>query len=77
MDDKTIPSLVLPGEEAPQQAAAAVQEAPAAQEEPAAEEASVQTEQTEEMPAEPSPDDTLADLGDISLDDLLNDIRNM
>ena len=30
MDDKTIPSLVLPGEEAPQQAAAAVQEAPAA-----------------------------------------------
>ena len=83
MDDKTIPSLVLPGEEAPQQAAAAVQEAPvaqeapAAQEEHAAEEASVQTEQTEEMPAEPSPDDTLADLGDISLDDLLNDIRNM
>ena len=37
----------------------------------------LQTEQTEEMPAEPSPDDTLADLGDISLDDLLNDIRNM
>ena len=39
MDDKTIPSLVLPGEEAPQQAAAAVQEAPAAQETPAAQEA--------------------------------------
>ena len=37
MDDKTIPSLVLPGEEAPQQAAAAVQEAPAAQEGEAAE----------------------------------------
>ena len=36
MDDKTIPSLVLPGEEAPQQAAAAVQEAPVQQEAPAA-----------------------------------------
>lgn len=39
MDDKTIPSLVLPGEEAPQQAAAAVQEAPAAQEAPVQQEA--------------------------------------
>ena len=39
MDDKTIPSLVLPGEEAPQQAAAAVQEAPVAQETPAQQEA--------------------------------------
>ena len=67
-------------EPAPQPVEAAPTEAPAAQEEPAAEEPSVQTEQTEETeerPAEPSPDDTLADLGDISLDDLLNDIRNM
>lgn len=64
-------------EPVPQPVEAAPTEAPAAQEEPAAEEPSVQPEQTEEMPAEPSPDDTLADLGDISLDDLLNDIRNM
>ena len=64
-------------EPVPQPVEAAPTEASAAQEEPAAEEPSVQTEQTEEMPAEPSPDDTLADLGDISLDDLLNDIRNM
>lgn len=64
-------------EPAPQPVEAAPTEAPAAQEEPAAEEPSVQPEQTEERPAEPSPDDTLADLGDISLDDLLNDIRNM
>ncbi len=64
-------------EPAPQPEEAAPTEAPAAQEEPAAEEPSIQPEQTEEKPAEPSPDDTLADLGDISLDDLLNDIRNM
>lgn len=64
-------------EPVPQPVEAAPTEASAAQEEPAAEEPSVQPEQTEEMPAEPSPDDTLADLGDISLDDLLNDIRNM
>lgn len=64
-------------EPVPQPVEAAPTEAPAAQEEPAAEEPSAQPEQTEEMPAEPSPDDTLEDLGDISLDDLLNDIRNM
>lgn len=64
-------------EPVPQPVEAAPTEAPAAQEEPAAEEPSVQPEQTEERPAEASPDDTLADLGDISLDDLLNDIRNM
>lgn len=83
--DETHPDEPQPVEEepsaenepVPQPVEAAPTEAPAAQEEPAAEEPSVQPEQTEEMPAEPSPDDTLADLGDISLDDLLNDIRNM
>lgn len=69
-------------EPAPQPEEAAQPEAPAAQEEPAAEETPAEEppaapEQTAENPKEPSADDTLADLGDISLDDLLNDIRNM
>ena len=65
MDDKTIPSLVLPGEEAPQQAAAAVQEAPAQQEAPAAQEAPVQ----QEAPAAPTQQDaqTPVDAKDDSL----------
>lgn len=64
-------------EPAPQPEEAAQPEAPAAQEEPAAEEKPAEPQPTEEKPKEPSSDDTLADLGDISLDDLLNDIRNM
>ena len=64
-------------EPAPQPAEAAQPEAPAAQEEPSAEEKPAEPQPMEEKPKEPSSDDTLADLGDISLDDLLNDIRNM
>ena len=57
MDDKTIPSLVLPGEEAPQQAAAAVQEAPVAQEAPAQQEApAAPTQQDAQTPVDAKDD---------------------
>ena len=59
MDDKTIPSLVLPGEEAPQQAAAAVQEAPAAQEAPAQQEAPAAPAQQDVQTPVDAKDDSL------------------
>ena len=59
MDDKTIPSLVLPGEEAPQQAAAAVQEAPAAQEAPVQQEASAAPAQQDAQTPVDAKDDSL------------------
>ena len=59
MDDKTIPSLVLPGEEAPQQAAAAVQEAPAAQEAPAQQEAPAAPAQQDAQTPVDAKDDSL------------------
>ena len=59
MDDKTIPSLVLPGEEAPQQAAAAVQEAPVAQETPAQQEAPAAPDQQDAQTPVDAKDDSL------------------
>ena len=59
MDDKTIPSLVLPGEEAPQQAAAAVQEAPAAQEAPVQQEAPAAPAQQDVQTPVDAKDDSL------------------
>lgn len=59
MDDKTIPSLVLPGEEAPQQAAAAVQEAPAAQEAPVQQEAPAAPAQQDAQTPVDAKDDSL------------------
>ena len=59
MDDKTIPSLVLPGEEAPQQAAAAVQEAPVAQEAPVQQEAPAAPAQQDAQTPVDAKDDSL------------------